>query len=102
MIIHSFVGRSARYSNARRIFEVCGEAENGRLAIEEAGRLHRDLIVLDMLMPVMNGLDAARAIRRMMPSVPLIIYSAFEDQFSEQAARLAGISVLAQIPMLVN
>ena len=74
--------------------EVCGEAENGRLAIEEAGRLHPDLIVLDLLMPVMNGLDAARAIKRLMPSVPLIMYSAFEDRFSEQSARLAGISVL--------
>jgi len=39
---------------------VCGEAENGRLAIEEAGRLHPDLTVL--FMPVMNGLDAARAL----------------------------------------
>jgi DNA-binding NarL/FixJ family response regulator len=74
--------------------EVCGEAENGRLAIEEARRLQPDLIVLDLLMPVMNGLDAARALRRMMPSVPLIMYSAFEDPFSEKLARLAGISEL--------
>ena len=74
--------------------EVCGEAENGRLAIEEARRLHPDLIVLDLLIPVKNGLDAARALRHLMPSVPLIMYSAFEDRFSEQLARLAGISVL--------
>jgi len=74
--------------------EVCGEAENGRLAIEEARRLRPDLIVLDLLMPVMNGLDAARALKRLMPSVPLIMYSAFEDRFSEQLAQLAGISVL--------
>jgi DNA-binding NarL/FixJ family response regulator len=75
-------------------FEVCGEAENGRLAIEEAGRLRPDLIVLDLLMPVMNGLDAARALKRVMPSVPLLMYSAFEDGFSEQTAGLAGISAL--------
>ncbi|HKV79073.1 MAG TPA: response regulator [Candidatus Sulfotelmatobacter sp.] len=73
-------------------FEVCGVAENGRNAIEEAGRLHPDLIVLDLLMPVMNGLDAGRVLKRMMPSVPVIMYSAFEDKFSEQRARLIGIS----------
>jgi DNA-binding NarL/FixJ family response regulator len=73
-------------------FEVCGVAENGREGIEEAGRLQPDLIVLDLSMPVMNGLDAGRVLKRMMPSVPLIMYSAFEDRFSEQRARLIGIS----------
>ena len=34
-----------------------------------------DLIVLDMSMPVMNGLDAARVLKRLMPSVPMIMYS---------------------------
>jgi YesN/AraC family two-component response regulator len=41
-------------------FEVCGEAENGKEAIEEAQELHPDLILLDLSMPVMNGLDATR------------------------------------------
>jgi chemotaxis response regulator CheB len=73
-------------------FEVCGVAENGREAIEEAGRMRPDLIVLDLSMPVMNGLDAARALKHLMPSVPLILYSALVDRFSEQKARLIGIS----------
>ena len=38
-------------------FDVCGEAENGREAIEKAQELHPDLIVLDLSMPVMNGAD---------------------------------------------
>ena len=42
------------------------EAENGRDAIEKAQQLRPDLIVLDMSMPVMNGLDAARALKRLM------------------------------------
>ncbi len=41
-------------------FEVCGEAENGKKAIEKARELRPDLIVLDLSMPVMNGFDAAR------------------------------------------
>ena len=75
-------------------FEVCGVAENGRDAIEEAGRLHPDLVVLDLSMPVMNGLDAARVLQRVMPSVPLIMYSACEDRYSEQVARVRGVSAI--------
>jgi two-component system chemotaxis response regulator CheY len=75
-------------------FEVCGEAVNGREAIAKARELHPDLIVLDLSMPVMNGLDAARELKRLMPAVPLLLYSAFGDRLVEQQARLVGISEL--------
>jgi len=42
--------------------------------------------VLDLSMPVMNGLDAAQVLRRLMPAVPLIMYSAFGDRYAEQQA----------------
>ena len=42
-------------------FDICGEAENGRDAIENAQQSRPDLIVLDLSMPVMNGLEAACA-----------------------------------------
>jgi two-component system chemotaxis response regulator CheY len=73
-------------------FEVCGEAANGKEAIEKAQELRPDLIVLDLSMPVMNGLDAARVLKRLMPTVPLIMYSAFGDKSAEYQARLIGIS----------
>ena len=73
-------------------FEVCGEAENGKQGIEEAQRLRPDLIVLDLSMPVMNGFDAARVLKRLMPTVLLIMYSAFGDRVAEHQARLIGIS----------
>jgi two-component system, chemotaxis family, chemotaxis protein CheY len=73
-------------------FDVCGVAENGREAIEVACRLHPDLIVLDLSMPVMNGLDAARVLKRVLPTVLIIIYSALEDSLSEKQAKLIGIS----------
>jgi two-component system chemotaxis response regulator CheY len=73
-------------------FDVCGEAENGKEAIAKAQALHPQLIVLDLCMPVMNGLDAARVLKRLMPTVPLIMYSAFGDKFAERQARLIGIS----------
>ena len=55
-------------------FDGWGEAENGREAVRAAQQLSPDLMVLDLAMPVMNGLDAA--LRRLMPAVPLTMYSA--------------------------
>jgi DNA-binding NarL/FixJ family response regulator len=75
-------------------FTVCGEATNGREAIAKALELHPNLIVLDLSMPVMNGLDAARELKRLMPDVPLLMYSLFGDMVEEQA-RLVGISELS-------
>ena len=86
--------RHARYElfNREQDFEVCGLAENGREAIEEASRLHPDLIILDVSMPVMNGLEAARILKHAMPGIVVIIYSALEDKLPERQARLLGIS----------
>ena len=75
-------------------FEVCAEAENGRKAIEEAQESHPDLILLDLSMPVMNGLDAARALKRLLPDVPILMFSIYSDSFTEKEARSAGVSAL--------
>jgi two-component system chemotaxis response regulator CheY len=79
---------------AEEDFDVCGDAENGREAVEIAQVLHPDLILLDLSMPVMNGLEAARVLKRLMPEVPLLMYSAFSDSFTEKQARSAGVSAL--------
>ena len=75
-------------------FDVCGEAENGRDAIERAQVLPPDLIVMDLSMPVMNGIDATRTLKTLMPTVPVIVFSEYSDAFSEEEARSAGISAL--------
>lgn len=75
-------------------FHVCAVVENGREAIEEACRLRPDLIVLDLAMPVVSGLEAARVLKQIMPNVPLIIYSASPNEMSQQTARSIGISGL--------
>jgi two-component system nitrate/nitrite response regulator NarL len=62
--------------------------------VEIAQVLHPDLILLDLSMPVMNGLETARVLKRVMPEVPLIMYSAFSDSFTEKQARSAGVSAL--------
>jgi DNA-binding NarL/FixJ family response regulator len=75
-------------------WEVCGEAANGREGIEKALRLKPDVIVLDLAMPVMNGLDAARELTRLLPSVPLLMFTNFETARLKQEALSAGISTL--------
>jgi DNA-binding NarL/FixJ family response regulator len=75
-------------------FEVCAEAGNGREAVELVEEYKPDLVVLDLSMPIMNGLDAARAIKRVLPEVPVILFSNYSDKFSEQEARSAGISAM--------
>ena len=71
-------------------FCVCGDAENGEKAIKDSRLSPRpDLIILDLSMPVMNGLDAARVIKRLMPSVPLILFTAYVE-VPEEDLRSAG------------
>jgi DNA-binding NarL/FixJ family response regulator len=75
-------------------FEICGQAENGREAIEKAQQLHPDLIVMDLSMPVMNGLEATKILKTLMPAVPVILYTSHSDPFVEKEARFAGASAV--------
>lgn len=75
-------------------FEVCAEAENGKEAVEMARVFSPDLILLDLSMPVMNGIEAACEMKRLMPMVPIIVFSEYGNVFSEQEARASGISAV--------
>src|ERR1700722_10740128 len=54
-------------------FEVCGEAFDGAEAIEEAKRLKPDVVVMNVTMPVLNGIEAARVIKARMPDSAIVI-----------------------------
>ena len=77
--------------DSHRRFVVCGEAEHGREAIEKAPSLRPDLIVIDMSMPVMNGLEAAPLLIKILPYVWLILLTTHEFPELHQVARAAGI-----------
>ncbi len=51
-----------------RDWEVCGEAENGKVAVEQVRELHPDVVILDLQMPVMDGLEAAGQINQLAPT----------------------------------
>ena len=72
-------------------WKVCGEGVDGRDGVEKAKERCPDLIVLDVSMPVMNGLDAARILHQVMPHVPLILCSLHADKLLEIEARQAGV-----------
>lgn len=75
-------------------FDVWGEAEDGREAIEKAQLLCPNLIVTDLSMPVMNGLEETRVLKKLLPAVPVIIFTAHSDPFIEKEAREAGVSAV--------
>jgi two-component system, NarL family, nitrate/nitrite response regulator NarL len=70
-------------------FDVCGEATNGAQAIEDAKKLKPDVVVLNISMPVMNGFEAARKIRAILPESAIIILSSNADgRFIEEAKKI--------------
>jgi DNA-binding NarL/FixJ family response regulator len=71
-------------------WQVCGEADNGQKAIEKVAELGPDVVFLDVSMPVMNGLDAAREIRRMAPRIKIVIFTMHESSQMAAEARRAG------------
>lgn len=75
-------------------FEVCDEAESGPAAIEKAQRLNPSLIVMDLSMPGMNGIEAARRLRQILPTVVIIILSDYGGMFPDQEARAVGIAAI--------
>jgi len=72
-------------------WRVCGEAANGQDAIARAAELSPDIIVLDFLMPGMNGMQAAREIGKMIPDVPILMFTTHLSRQLVEEARNVGI-----------
>jgi DNA-binding NarL/FixJ family response regulator len=70
---------------------VCGEAENGADGIDKAQNLHPDVIVIDLVMPVMNGIDASRVLKQLMPAIPIVMFTTFADPYIRTAALGSGV-----------
>ena len=99
--------------SARLDVEICGEAANGRQAIEQARKLKPDFIILDATMPMLNGFDAAREILKILPGVPILMLPMHDHrQFLEEAKRVGvkgyvtktqvGVTLLHAIDALLN
>jgi len=89
----------------RTAFESSGfdvsEAEDGVKAVAHVGTHKPDLIVLDLAMPNMNGLQAAPILRKLLPAIPIILFTLHASGVLEKEAMAAGItSVLSKDNMM--
>jgi PAS domain S-box-containing protein len=71
-------------------FEICGEAVDGQDAVEKVRQLHPDLVILDINMPVLNGLVAVRQILRHSPDTKIVIFTVHDSDQTRQESRAAG------------
>ena len=73
-------------------FEVAGEAGGGVAACEEAEHTEADVILMDLSMPDLSGIDAMKQIHEKKPNLPVVILTAHADPGVEREARAAGAS----------
>ena len=86
---HSVTRSTIRSVLTRHSFPVCGEAENGKQAVEKVKELRPEVVLLDIEMPVMNGIQAAREIRRISPSTKILFFTIHKDE-AMSGIRLRG------------
>jgi len=75
-----------------RDWTVCGEAESGRSGIREFQRVNPDVVLIDLAMPDINGIETAKRMSVLNPNVPLILFTVLEAEGLHEAAHDAGIS----------
>jgi len=71
-------------------FEIVGEAQDGRKAVALAKKFHPDVVLMDIAMPLLNGLEAARQLQKELPSTKVLMLSAHSDDAYVQNATDAG------------
>jgi CheY-like chemotaxis protein len=75
-------------------YRVCGEAANGVDAIQKALHLRPDLVVMDLAMPLMNGVEAAMVLRNAMPKVPIVLFTLYAEQLRGAISQAFGVTLI--------
>jgi len=74
--------------------ELCAQAGDGDEAVSLAKQCKPDLVILDLAMPKMNGLEAARELKKIMPTVPIILFTLHATALKESFAQEWGIDLV--------
>lgn len=89
------VRKSVRYViEQNQEWQVCGEAENGVVALEKVREMDPDVVILDFGMPVMNGLEAAQCIHQISPQIGLVMFTMHAGEELRKYAQAVGIHQL--------
>jgi DNA-binding NarL/FixJ family response regulator len=78
--------------------EICGEAVDGLDTIEKAQRLKPDLILLDLVMPEINGAVVASILKQKMPNVRIILFTMYSENVSKAFSSAVGIDAVLSKP----
>lgn len=90
---HLIVLRGLKFFlNTQQDIEVVGEAENGRAAIGKMEECHPDVILMDLMMPVMDGVEATKEILKQNPQAKVVVLTSYSDQDHVIPALQAGAS----------
>jgi two-component system alkaline phosphatase synthesis response regulator PhoP len=81
------------FIEARSPFEVC-EAIDGNEAIHKAQTLKPDLVVLDLRMPIANGIEVAARLNISMPQTPVVVFTMFDDLLGKPLAKMLGVAAV--------
>jgi DNA-binding NarL/FixJ family response regulator len=87
-----------RYLSTRSDVVVCGEAVNGREAVQRAMALKPDLVLLDLAMPELNGAEVASVLKGAMPDTRIILFTMYRDNIGKYLSSAAGIDVVLSKP----
>jgi DNA-binding NarL/FixJ family response regulator len=77
--------------------EVCAEADNGREAVDAALRLKPELVILDVLMPKLNGIEVASILKKNLPNTKLILFTMY-GEYVKTLAYAAGVDIVLPKP----
>lgn len=75
---------------ARTEYQVCGEASNGAEAVEKALELKPDLLLLDVAMPLLNGVEVASVLAGSLPQMPIVLYTMYNEMLGLSLASAVG------------
>ena len=75
---------------SRTSYEICGEAGNGLEGVEQALRLKPDLVLLDVAMPMLNGVEVASVLAGSVPNLPVVLYTMYNEMLGLSLASAVG------------
>ena len=84
----------ADFLTQRPDFEICGEANNGFEAVEKAKQLKPDVVLLDISMPVMPGIQAASILRKELPDAAIILFTMTSEHYRPALIKAVGVDAV--------